>query len=195
MPIIETALLAGACLSLTTTTCTAPCWVLPATRLAQRIRIGFKRFVTGFRLHQAALNEDEHRVSCDGAYARGVARVLHALDEADLGLVFSGSDQVTANDVAHPRVNEFGMWKAAYRWSRRARIHFNMPTRTEANRIIVCDWLRKLMAEENVRPGQMTTLLPYATMLTFVKSRAERRCDMVGSVLASVPGAIDQSQR
>jgi len=87
-------------------------------------------------------------------------------------------------------VEGMGHWKAAYRWSRRARREFNHPSDNPANRIIVTDWLRKTMESEKVRPGQMLNLLPYAAMLSFVRGRGEQEADIARSIFAEIPGMI-----
>lgn len=196
MPVIETAVLLGACVSFGTGTITAPCWALPATRLFQRCRIVFNRFVTSYHAHQTGLDLYEQQVSSERRYvAPQMAQVLHALDQTELEWVMASEEQVTAADVEKPPITRVTMWRAAYRWSRRARIHFNMPTHSPSNKIIVSDWLRKLMMEEHVRPGQLLVLLPAAVMLTFVKSRYEREVDLVEDVLMSIPGKIERGRR
>jgi hypothetical protein len=90
---------------------------------------------------------------------------------------------------------EYQHWKAAYKWSRKARLEFNYPTFCPANKIIVSDWLRKAMLAEHVRPGQMVALHPMAVSLTFVRSRAERDAAEALSMFESVSGFVERATK
>jgi len=146
--------------------------------------------MTSFFSYQTVLDAEEEHVHHEGEVIPNVKRILHALDDEDLALSMD-TLEVTASSIANPSGSRFTQWKAAYRWSRRARAHLNYPSFSPSNRMIACDWLRKTMASEHVRPGQLLTLLPMATALTFVKSKTEREVEAISGVFHGIRGLVD----
>jgi len=123
------------------------------------------------------------------AVSKQVPHHLRALDEIDFACTMEPEDGELSIDFG-----VFPMSKAAYQWSRKARKQFNYPTHSPSNKIIVADWLRKTMAAQHVRPGQMDILLPAAIMLTFVKSKVERDVAAMERVLLET-GEIEVSRK
>lgn len=151
--------------------CTVPCWVVPAKRALQRVRCQYKKFIASWAKTDVVLDRQEHLVGSNLSSTRQVPHFLRNLDRIDLE---NSLEDDSPDGIIPIGSGEFGMWKAAYKWSRRSRRQFNFPTLSPANKIIASDWLRKTMASENVRPSQMDKLLPVAIVLTFVMSKWER---------------------
>lgn len=123
-----------------------------------------------------------------------VSTYLRDLDHVEVVTMLDAAD-TDLDDALDDRDGPFDMWRAAYRWSRRARMEKNYPSLTPANRIVVSDWLRKKMVEEHVRPSQMVRLLPVAISLTFVRSTMERDLLEMEKHLANVPGLLDVARK
>lgn len=68
--------------------------------------------------------------------------------------------------------------KRVYCYSREARMKFNYPKLSEDNRMAACDYIRKRMVEDKLRPSQMARMLPSAVALTFVRDTYEIEADV-----------------
>lgn len=55
---------------------------------------------------------------------------------------------------------------------------FNYPKLSDDNRMAACDYIRKRMVEDKLRPSQMARMLPSAVALTFVRDTFEIEADV-----------------
>ncbi|QKI28848.1 hypothetical protein 1 [Ginkgo biloba tombusvirus] len=186
MPVLET--IALVTLGSTLSGGLGACCSVPVRRLCQRAYVGWKKFWTGYHMVEARFEEEVREARQETAIVQRLRKVIPALDEQE---ALDALGAAVADNSVEP-VGVFNRWKAAYKWSRRARIHFNYPSDTPANRIIVSDWLRKTMEAEQVRKHQMENLHPYAVVLTFVRSAAEREAMLFGETFQEVPHLYDK---
>lgn len=132
------------------------------------------------------------RVQTTAAYEARLERIRH-LDR--LAPALDHEELLYAVGASGFAPEEYPQWRAAYKWSRRARENFNFPKDSAANRIIVADWLRKIMEGEHVRPHDRHTLLPFAVVLTFVRSNAEKEAEEAMELFRSIPGMVEQGAK
>lgn len=99
-------------------------------------------------------------------------RIVEKLDFNDLLEALDADGEVDVDDQS-----TLSAWRAAYKWSRQARIHMNYPSYSEANRISACDYLKKEMAKTDMRLSQVEAILPLSIVLTFVRSIKEIEAD------------------
>lgn len=136
------------------------------TRLIQRTVISLQNYWTSEIIEDEAIANLEADASARRKLTKVACCELPKLVAEDL-------EELGVDIELEDGGDEFGMWKAAYKWSRRARMEFDYPKSNPANKRIVSEWLRRVMKGEHVRPSQMIKLHPMAVVLTFVRSNTE----------------------
>lgn len=167
-------------------------WGMYGGIVTQNIKSCYKRWCISY--YEVVNTSDNSVRSLDERLhnVRDFPHFLRALDDVELLCVTerNSGDAEALNDALEEG-GDFTMWKAAYQWSRRARMANNYPSLSAANKLVVGDWLRRAMVEAHVRPSQMIRLLPVAITLTFIKSKLERVMADCETQAARVPGLMD----
>lgn len=82
--------------------------------------------------------------------------------------------------------------RASYKYGRMCRNALNHPKHSASNRIVACDWIRKRMTEDGLRPSQIDSFLPSAIVIAFVRSNKEIEAEILFEILEKA-GRIQQS--